>query len=377
MAVTLAMQANDISTLSSAVYSINNSDTGTPPVTKWAGYKILDGSAGELTNTQRMPNTGAAEKFDVAPVLRNLVSTPFPGLMVQNVTTVTEYAAAYSISYGEIQFDADACETTVTLGSSTTGKEVVNAYLEAWEDANLFNSGELVILSDRPNKCYVGRQQSDYLYFYKKTGTVYVLLSIVYSDGTTDASSTSITLNGDAGYISCGPANLFSTPTKEMSGYTLKIYDAPPVDGNEIKIYDFVLESICEDEAFTMTFYWLNQKGGWETLEMEQINGGAGRNAVLYEQPVFSSSSNRHQTGGLSHADLRAQSSFTLSRKFESSPEAHKFFKSIYSGREFYVKYNDGMQYIAHKCEIQNGSYAGVGNKEVEIQIPIVLNNPL
>ena len=96
MAITLT-PPNTVSTLSSAIFTLANSDTGTPPEQINAGYQVKDGSANNLTVVERMPNTGATEKYDVSNVLSQLVSTPFPGA-VTNVTAVSDYSANYSIS---------------------------------------------------------------------------------------------------------------------------------------------------------------------------------------------------------------------------------------------------------------------------------------
>lgn len=376
MATTLPTLAPEIATLSSAVYEINNSDFGTAPITKWAGYKVLDGSANELTTTQRMPNKTGGVLFDVSKVLSSIVYTPFPGLDTLNVTTIMGYAANYSLSYGDISFDADACETTNTLTSSTTGRQVVNAYLEPWEDAGLYDSGDLIVLSDKPSRVKASAEQSDYIYFYRKSGSVYCLCTMFFTDGTTAEQSTSIALNGSAGYISVGPANLFAMPSKAMSGYKLEFYDDVGLT-NLVKTIDYEVEQICNDDSSATTLYWLNKKGGWESLQMEDFSGSVGRDQALYNQSIISNAANRESEGGLRGADLRATRVLSLLRTMDASQETYHYIQSLLSGREFYVKYFNGTEFIAHRCEIQNGTFGQVSNKEVNLQLPVILSQPI
>lgn len=376
MAVTLTEQADDYSTLSSAIFKINNSDTGSGTVEKTAGYQVKDGSNNTLVDTEEMPNTGSAEAIDVAQDLRGLVSTPFPGISTQNVTSVSEYTAAYKLAYGEISFDSADCSKSATITTETSGKNIVNAYLDAWEDADLFNSGDLIILSNKPTVCYVGANQSDYMYFFRSTGSVFILLDIVYTDGSTVSQSTSIGLNGSAGYISCGPGNLFFTPTKPMAGYTIEVHDAAPGAGTLVKSYTFKIENLCEDEIDVTTLYWLNQKGGWESLELERSPIGVIRQVDAYISPQFSNASGRNLSGGYVQTNLRFAKTITLIRQIPREQGNGLFFDSIVQGREFYVKYFNGEQFIAHRFELEAQATQGVDRSGTTFQLAGRLNNP-
>lgn len=372
MAVTLTAP-NTISTLSSAIFTLANSDTGTAPEQINAGYQVKDGSSNNLTVVERMPNTGDTEKYDVSNVLGQLVSTPFPGA-VTNVTAVSEYSAAYSISYGTITFDSSDCSTTQLLNSSTTGLQVVNAYLEPYEAADDYDSGDLKILSYKPNTTYVGPGQSDYLYFYRKTGSVYALATVYYTDGTTQQTSTSITLNGSAGYISCGPANLFTIPTKPFVAYEIEIYSDVGLTTLEAT-YTFKVDELCAEDLNATTLFFLNPKGGWESIEFSDHSIGGSRDVVQYRSPTFSDDISL-SVGGIQEADIRTGEVISLARIMDTTEGLGEFVSAMVRSRDFYVRYFKGGQFRLARAHMGTVTNNPVTAKQTSLQVSVILNNP-
>lgn len=214
------------------------------------------------------------------------------------------------------------------------------------------------------------------MYFFRSSGNAFILLDIVYADGSTVSQSTSVSLNGTAGYISCGPANLFFTPTKTLAGYTIEVHDSAPGAGTLVKSFTFKINDICDDEIDINTLYWLNQKGGWESLELERAPSGVIRQADSYISPQFSNSTGRNLSGGYTQTNLRFTKTVNLIRSIPAERGNAEYFDSLIKGREFYLKYYNGEQFIAHRFELEPQAYQGADISGTAFQLVGRLNNP-
>lgn len=371
MAVTLT-PPNTYSTLSSAIFTLSNSDTGTDPVQINAGYQVKDGASNNLTVVERMPNTGGTEKYDIAGLLASLVETPFPG-EVSGITNLLQYAASYSVSYGTITFDASDCSTVQALTSSTTGLKIVNAYLEPYQSAAEYNSGNLQVLSYKPTTIYAGPGQSDYIYVFRSSGEAWIRATVYYNDGTTTTQTTGRSLNGSAAYISSGPANLFATTTKAFSSYKIEV--ASSSSYSDSRVFNYKIDTICNDERNATTLFFLNPMGGWESMEFEDHSIGGGRDVVQYRSPVMSDSVSLSQ-GGILETDIRTSETLSLSRVVDTTEGLGEFVSAMMRGRDYYVRYYKGGQFRLCRAHMGSVNSQPVTAKTTNLQVSVTLNNP-
>lgn len=373
MSVTITSTPNDLQPLEGFVFEVNLASAGTDPVVNYIVYRFLGPDSEVLLDKTQIAFTGSAEKLDFTSQVAAFLSTGVPSLGSTAVANQTNFVQEFTLEAGLITFNRDTLAVTETLDQSETVKGV-NSRVRPWELSALFNSGPPIVLSDRPNRNYVKRDQADWIYVYGNSGQVYVEVDANFVGGTSIKDNITVTTAEACKRIPIGPANLFSGPYSDpLVVYTVTIQETNSL-GATLASYIFYVQEECNTKPIG-EFIALEPLGGFSSLKVDQVQAGVGNSGVVFRAGAAPGTAKDATSGGRTRVNVRGRQVFTLSGTYQTDDGLELFLAGLFTSPEAYVRYydRDGSRLV--KCNILDGQYTTAQNNQTAYQVTVELHH--
>lgn len=347
------------------------------------GYKLYDASDVLITELEQIQYTGSEEMVDFKEDIRSQIYTTIQQPTDSPVLELdTNFQKQFYLIYGQIEFDTDTCITD-TSNVSADSKSIdnyfaINSAFEWYEDYSPLASGDLTVLSDRPQGVFltlmqnyspVAMDQRAYLTIYREQGAGNILVSRTSFDSQGNALTANIdTVAASGAHIyDCSPIN--DTFADENTAYYR--VDIRESIGEPIAVYDFVVED-CGD-APIRELHWIEPKGTQSSLVFPDVVIGGNQTArSTYEikQPSGLTTTQKGLNYGASRTDVRGEKRLTMTRTMRKMDGLEKWLDGLFASKEHYVKYPiGGGSYTMAKFVLDDGSYETYNDDELLIQI--------
>ena len=344
----------------SAIFSLQLSGQGIPPEKKSIGYRLWSGTGVQLTETEQIPYTGAAEDLNVAlDIKRKLLSTTLLGYGVSAVTEDAEAVKAFYITYGEITYNEDECIQSQDISGVSPTKYGLNATFPWYIDPASLPGGASIVLSERPARVGVYKGQQDWLHIYRHSGVI------------------SVTVRG---YDSAGNLIVFNTNNK---GANKSVFIFPVGPGNsfftwneDIAYYDitvgswscrFTLKS-CDVSPPNNEVYFQEPMGGYSAFRFLNVQGGANTSSQRYRKgkPCSAAFPALGQSYGATRYNLQSFPGYAMQTEIDYEDGIERWIEAFFAAENHFMKFQmpDG-SYQYQKVNLVDGAYSTLNNKDV------------
>jgi len=368
MAVNLISEPDAVVPVGNCIeYELELDDPGTGSITKILGYQVWVGG-NAVTDVERIQYTGEPEKIDISREVRAYLATTKQQPDVQILGTQdTAFTVDFYIKYGEISFDSDTCDTTVNLSSTSSTRTAINAAFQWYEDFSGLDAGEVVALSSRPLRNTVAADQTDWLWFFRKSGSgsVYVLTE-EYGPGGLLASFSYDWVSAGAHLLGIGPANYSLSPALEdgVTYYKLKVYDAVPL-GTPVYEYTFIIKPICSPYVNGNELYWLEPQGGYASLSFDnvRIGGSVSSGSYYLGRPCGDTPANAGINGGVRRINSKGFKRYQLNTQIPYVENVDRWLDGLFASQETFLRFKlpTGVNTLA-RFTIADGEYQVISN---------------
>lgn len=376
-------------------FKITMDDAGTAPIVK-SGYYEIENVTDSITLTRViLPYNANGYNFDGRVQIQRHLETMKP--VIDSATTTfdtTTGSKLFRILYGEISFNSDTCDTTITQNGFTGSFRVVNSNFKYYTTNPLSAVTGPVVLSSKPERNYTCPSGNDWIYLYSYNYLLsYSVYAVVnYKDGTSflgpyenrsPNTIAAVPVGLGNGYFMSDVVNDGKT-VNDVKSYEIRIYNTtqtgtPPILplGTLLKSYLYTIDDCCGDGDMN-TLIWLEPEGGYSGLEFSTIESlGAQkttRNFLLAKdcETVLTSTPGRTGLMGAGESNIK----LTLSRVIRWGKEAKYYIMGMLSSNTHFLKiktHDDTYRMVRFNIDASDYQFFN-SDEEVIINITGTLN---
>lgn len=325
------------------------------------GYELYDGDDTQITELEQIPYSDQEQfadfKNEIFPLVYNTLKDPGTanGLSWDETAMLPFY-----VTYGQIEFDSSACtvETSGVNNDSSEYYAVASAW--GWSDSYAgMASGDITVLSDRPQENYVTSDQDIFISIFRAVSDNIFVFRINYDSSGNQIGSAELNSVVSSGvHIYCASAFPEESGHEGLSRWS--VYVSPNISGTPVtKQYDFIM-SQCGD-APIRELHWREPKGTQSSLVFETVTIGGNQAAgSVYETrvPDSASVSDKGKNYGVSRSRIRGTEQISLSTYMHQVSGVEKWLNGLFASSKHYIKYplSDG-SYTLCKFVLQDGTW--------------------